>query len=61
MSAKALNTDPERMARAMGRTPMGELGQPSDIGAAALFLASDAARYITGIIMPVDGGNSIGF
>lgn len=61
MSAKALNTDPERMGKAMGRTPMGELGQPSDIGAAALFLATDAARYITGIIMPVDGGNSIGF
>ena len=61
MSAKALNSDPDRKAKAMGRTPMGEMGQPSDIGDAALFLASDASRYITGVILPVDGGNSIGF
>ena len=61
MSAKALNNDPERKGKALGRTPMGELGQPSDIGDAAVFLASDASKYITGVILPVDGGNSIGF
>lgn len=61
MSAKALNNDPERRAKAMGRTPMGEMGQPSDIGDAALFLSSDASKYITGTVLPVDGGNSIGF
>ena len=61
MSARALNNDPERKAKALGRTPMGVLGQPSDIGEAALFLSSDAAQYITGTILPVDGGNSIGF
>ena len=61
MSAKALNNDPERKSKALGRTPMGELGQPSDIGDAAAFLASDAAKYITGVVLPVDGGNSIGF
>lgn len=61
MSAKALNNDPERKAKALGRTPMGELGLPSDIGDAAVFLASDASRYITGVVLPVDGGNSIGF
>src|SRR4051812_12745451 len=61
MSAKALNNDPERRSKALGRTPMGELGQPSDIGEAALFLASDASKYITGVVLPVDGGNSIGF
>jgi NAD(P)-dependent dehydrogenase (short-subunit alcohol dehydrogenase family) len=61
MSAKALNNDPERKAKVMSRTPMGELGNPSDIGDSALFLASDAARYITGVVLPVDGGNSIGF
>src|SRR4051812_37511510 len=61
MSAKALNNDPERKAKAMGRTPMGFLGAPADIGEAALFLASDAAKYMTGVILPVDGGTSIGF
>lgn len=61
MSAKALNNDPERKNKVMSRTPMGTLGDPADIGDAALFLASDAARYITGVVLPVDGGNSIGF
>ncbi len=61
MTAKAFSDDPERMNRAMRRTPMGKFGTPSDIGDAALFLASDAAKYITGVILPVDGGNSIGF
>jgi NAD(P)-dependent dehydrogenase (short-subunit alcohol dehydrogenase family) len=61
MSAKALNGDKERMTKVMSRTPMGILGQPADIGDAALFLVSDSARYITGIILPVDGGNSVGF
>jgi NAD(P)-dependent dehydrogenase (short-subunit alcohol dehydrogenase family) len=61
MSAKALNNDPDRKQKVMSRTPMGHLGTPADIGDAALFLASDAARYITGVVLPVDGGNSIGF
>ena len=61
MSAKALNDDPERMNKAIGRTPLGFMGQPADIGEAALFLASDNAKYITGVVLPVDGGNSIGF
>ena len=61
MSAKALNSDPERKAKVMGRTPMGYLGQPADIGEAALFLATDASKYITGVVLPVDGGNSVGF
>jgi NAD(P)-dependent dehydrogenase (short-subunit alcohol dehydrogenase family) len=61
MSAKALNDDKERMQKVLSRTPMGGLGSPADIGDAALFLASDAAKYITGVVLPVDGGNSIGF
>lgn len=61
MTAKALDSDPERKAKVFGRTPMGVMGQPTDIGEAAYFLASDAAKYITGIVLPVDGGNSIGF
>lgn len=61
MSRTAMNSDPERRDRAMRRTPMGKFGQPADIGHAAVFLASDGARYITGASLPVDGGNSIGF
>lgn len=61
MTEKALNSDPERKAKVFGRTPMGHMGQPEDIGEAAYFLASDAAKYITGVVLPVDGGNSIGF
>jgi NAD(P)-dependent dehydrogenase (short-subunit alcohol dehydrogenase family) len=38
------------------RTPMGKMVEPEDIANAALFLASDKARYITGITLPVDGG-----
>lgn len=61
MTEKALNSDPERKAKVFGRTPIGHMGQPEDIGAAAYFLASDSAKYITGVVLPVDGGNSIGF
>jgi NAD(P)-dependent dehydrogenase (short-subunit alcohol dehydrogenase family) len=38
------------------RIPMGRLGTPEDVAAAAVFLASDEASYITGIVLPVDGG-----
>lgn len=61
MTDAALNSDPERKAKVFGRTPMGKMGQPSDIGDAALFLATDTSKYITGVVLPVDGGNSIGF
>lgn len=61
MSRKAMDSDPDRRDRAMRRTPMGSFGRPEDIGHAAVFLASPAARYITGVSLPVDGGNSIGF
>lgn len=61
MSAKALNDDKERMQKVLSRTPMGGLGQPADVADAALFLALDTAKFITGVVLPVDGGNSIGF
>ena len=61
MSRTAMSSDPERRDRAMRRTPMGKFGKPADIGYAAVFLASEGARYITGVSLPVDGGNSIGF
>ncbi|SKC89570.1 SDR family NAD(P)-dependent oxidoreductase [Ohtaekwangia koreensis] len=61
MSATALNNDPERKDRVLKRTPMGKLGIPEDIANTAFFLASDASAFITGTVIPVDGGNSIGF
>lgn len=61
MSAKALSGDAERLQKVMSRTPMGKLGQPSDVADAALFLASDNSKFVTGVVLPVDGGNSIGF
>jgi len=61
MSAKALNNDKERMQKVLSRTPMAKLGQPSDIGNAVVYLCSDEAGYVTGVVLPVDGGNSIGF
>jgi NAD(P)-dependent dehydrogenase (short-subunit alcohol dehydrogenase family) len=61
MSSKALNGDTERKQKVFSRTPLGRLGDPADIGDAALFLASEQAKYVTGIVLPVDGGNSVGF
>tara|TARA_R110000868_G_scaffold408293_3_gene690948 strand:- start:14531 stop:15292 length:762 start_codon:yes stop_codon:yes gene_type:complete len=61
MLRKAFNSDPERKRKVLSRTPMGSLGEADDIGSAAVYLASDAAKYVTGINLPVDGGNSIGF
>lgn len=61
MSSKALNGDSERKQKVFSRTPLGRLGDPADIGDAALFLASPQAKYVTGVILPVDGGNSVGF
>jgi len=61
MSAKALNDDKERKKKVMSRTPMGYMGDPADIANAALYLANGEAKYVTGVVLPVDGGNSIGF
>ncbi len=61
MSAKALDGDPARRERVLARTPLRRLGEPSDVANAALYLASDQSRYVTGIVLPVDGGNAIGF
>lgn len=61
MSKTAMNSDPDRKHKAMDRTPMGYFGKPEDVAWTAVFLASDAAGYITGVSIPVDGGNSIGF
>ncbi len=61
MMLNAIKNDPEREAKILGRTPAKRFGKPEEIGKAAAFLASDASLFITGICLPVDGGNSIGF
>jgi len=61
MSSNALDSDPERKQKVLSRTPLGKLGLPQDVANAAYFLASDDSGYITGTVMCVDGGNSIGF
>lgn len=55
-NTQALRADPDRNAAILARIPAGRWGRPSDIGGAAVFLASDAAAYMHGAIIPVDGG-----
>lgn len=53
---EGLLADAAQEQRILGRIPAGHLGDPADIGAAAVFLLSDAARYLTGQLINVDGG-----
>jgi NAD(P)-dependent dehydrogenase (short-subunit alcohol dehydrogenase family) len=53
---KAAQADSDRSNAIIERTPMGRWGRPDDIGGAVAFLCSDEARFITGMIMPIDGG-----
>ncbi len=53
---QALQDDPERSGAILGRTPLGRWGKPDDVADPVMFLASPAARFITGVILPVDGG-----
>jgi len=56
LAAKAVLTSDEAKAKIMMRTPMKRLGEPSEIADTVAYLASDAASYITGEIVVVDGG-----
>ena len=47
----------ELMAKILNGIPLGRLGEPDDIVAPVVFLASNASRFVTGILLPVDGGN----
>jgi NAD(P)-dependent dehydrogenase (short-subunit alcohol dehydrogenase family) len=53
---RGLVEDQDRSMAILGRTPMGRWGKPGDVGGAAVFLCSEAARFITGAVLPVDGG-----
>jgi NAD(P)-dependent dehydrogenase (short-subunit alcohol dehydrogenase family) len=61
MSRKAFAGDPARKSKILSRTPMARLGDPADVGWAAVYLASPAAKFVTGAVLPVDGGVSMGF
>ncbi len=56
LAAKAVLTSDDAKARILGRTPMKRLGEPHEIADAVAYLASDAASYVTGEILVVDGG-----
>ncbi len=61
MLHQSLSNDDARRRRILDRTPMRCFGKPRDIGLAATYLCSPAARFVTGTILAVDGGASIGF
>ena len=54
---KRMAADPALEAKFLGGIPSGRLGQPDDIKGLAVFLASDASSWITGALIPMDGGN----
>jgi 2-deoxy-D-gluconate 3-dehydrogenase len=55
-NTEALRADVERERSIVARIPLGRWGTPADLQGAFVFLASDAAAYVTGTIVPVDGG-----
>ncbi|MEC9002383.1 MAG: SDR family oxidoreductase [Planctomycetota bacterium] len=56
---RPLHEDPERSQQILQRTPLGRWGEPGDVADAAVFLCSPGARFITGAVLPVDGGYAI--
>jgi gluconate 5-dehydrogenase len=61
LNRKAFETDPARKQKIVERTPLGRLGEEMDVGYAAVYLCSPAAKFVTGVCLAVDGGASIGF
>lgn len=61
MFLKAIEQDQPRKEKIANRIAMNHFGKTEDIGNAAVFLSSNAAKYITGIILPVDGGATVNF
>lgn len=61
MLHKAVDNDLPRKQKILNRIPNSQFGLPQDIGYAAVYLASDAARYVNGVFLPVDGGAADAF
>lgn len=57
--AVAAMTNPERAGPILARIPQGRWGEPAEVGAVIRFLVSPAASYVTGVVLPIDGGYSI--
>ncbi|MEO8528544.1 MAG: SDR family oxidoreductase, partial [Pseudolysinimonas sp.] len=55
-NTQALQDDPDRSRSILDRIPAGRWGQASDLGGAVVFLASAASDYVSGVVLPVDGG-----
>jgi NAD(P)-dependent dehydrogenase (short-subunit alcohol dehydrogenase family) len=53
---QALQDDAARSGQILARTPLGRWGTPADVAGPVLFLASAAAQFVTGVVLPVDGG-----
>ncbi len=50
---------PENCARFISTIPLGRLSEPKDIANACLYLASDEAEFVTGVVLEVDGGRTV--
>jgi NAD(P)-dependent dehydrogenase (short-subunit alcohol dehydrogenase family) len=61
MFLNAINQDQERKQKIVNRIALPDFGKPEDIGNAAVYLSSQAGRYVTGVVLPVDGGATVNF
>ena len=61
MFRRATDGDDQRKNKILSRTPMARFGEPSDVGWACVYLCSDAAKFVTGTVLTVDGGAVTGF